>query len=114
MKKELQIITKSQAVKLKKLGYNWDYRFFQNKSYSPITTIEKVFKWMRDEKEISVEITYNNLFPHQKMNRWDYAIVQMTKKRPCPADESTILGAFKTYEEAEKAALTHVLNDLLK
>ena len=103
-------------MKSKKKGKNVIVDLPQNISahdeYGAVPSFAGTIKWLRENKQIHVEITYNNLFPkNKKLKRWNYTIVQMTKKRPCPADESTI-GGFKTYEEVEVAALTHALNIL--
>lgn len=117
---KLQLVTKDQAVKLKKLGFNctdvgsyynlevdqiWSGAHENMNAYSmaaaaPSTAL--AIKWLRDIKKISVEVRTNAC-------QWEVSVVNLQM-----CYNEFYEDGYMTYDEAESAGLDNALYELLK
>lgn len=120
-KKELQLVNKAQAEKLRKLGFNYNCHYAQaigsnkivshshknwNESdyYLSAPEIALVFQWLRNEKKLLISINpdLSSTVSFDKFAFRIYDEVKMIEK----------ITGFLTYSEAESEALNKAL-DLL-
>jgi len=115
---ELQIVSMEQAIKLKKLGFEWEWHRFWNiihKQYydgnyrpynnimAPAPTVALALKWLRDVKSISVEILSKGI-------NFDVGVYELSNQSENALYYIPILNS---YEESEMCGLDNALSHLL-
>ena len=103
---------------LKEKGFNWDCKtkkFYPEPDYdqeSPngvyAPTLQMVMKWLREEKDVQIEITIVGIGPWEKPTKWSYGFRCQTKD---VIDRRN--ADFSSYEEAAEAAIKHCLENLI-
>jgi MoaA/NifB/PqqE/SkfB family radical SAM enzyme len=73
-----------------------------------IPTLQMVMKWLREEKDVQIEITIVGIEPWEKPTKWSYGFRCQTKD---VIDRRN--ADFSSYEEAAEAAIKHCLENLI-
>jgi hypothetical protein len=117
--KELRLVSREQAVRLKKLGFDWAtgnvYYDEIEKEWISAPTVALALKWIRDEKEIRCGIDVRASFEGGRMHIFyygkfaqygDYGLrwTETDRKDSYPQAESALLDELLTLLEAEEEA----------